>query len=424
MINRLVDAKPEEMRVFIEEAAGVSRYQARRRETLLHLDHTTQNLSRLEDIASELRSQLKTLKRQAETAIQYKTLESQIRTIKVEVLSFQCEQSSRLQQEYTLHMNDLGEQFKLVRSELTTLEHDLTSTSELFQRLIQQSTPLQSEWQQAEKKLAELKMTLEQKQTLFQQNTTALAQLEQQKAQTKERMQLIELQLESLHEQNELHTEQLQQQESQNQQQSQGLTDLKAQQQQLLQQFEQVKSLVEKQQQQKTQMLAQSEQLAKNILRFEQQKQVLEQQAAQIQNQSQLDAIDEQTDAINRQIKLQQDALDYFREQIDIANGVYDATLSVEGALRAMAAALGLETGTTKPIGANDKPGGGSGGGAVFGPGPAAPQAPARYSRMIYGGTAGVGHEELESSRPFQRRIVFRIEEGPKVKIPKSVRIF
>ena len=293
MINRLVDAKPEEMRVFIEEAAGVSRYQARRRETLLHLDHTTQNLSRLEDIASELRSQLKTLKRQAETAIQYKTLESQIRTIKVEVLSFQCEQSSRLQQEYTLHMNDLGEQFKLVRSELTTLEHDLTSTSELFQRLIQQSTPLQSEWQQAEKKLAELKMTLEQKQTLFQQNTTTLAQLEQQKAQTKERMQLIELQLESLHEQNELHTEQLQQQESQNQQQSQGLTDLKAQQQQLLQQFEQVKSLVEKQQQQKTQMLAQSEQLAKNILRFEQQKQILEQQAAQIQNQSQLDAIDQ-----------------------------------------------------------------------------------------------------------------------------------
>jgi len=51
MINRLVDAKPEEMRVFIEEAAGVSRYQARRRETLVHLEHTTQNLERLEDIA-------------------------------------------------------------------------------------------------------------------------------------------------------------------------------------------------------------------------------------------------------------------------------------------------------------------------------------------------------------------------------------
>lgn len=293
MINRLVDAKPEEMRVYIEEAAGVSRYQARRRETLLHLDHTTQNLSRLEDIASELKSQLKTLKRQSESAIQYKELETQIRTIKVEVLSFQCEQSSRLQQEYMLQMNELGDTFKLVRSELSTLEHDLTATSELFQRLIQQSTPLQNEWQQAEKKLSELKMTLEQKQSLFQQNTATLSQLEQQKLQTKERLQLIELQIETLQSQQEQQTEQLQQQESQGQDQSQSFADLKAQQQQAQQQFELVKTQVEKQQQQKMQMLAQSEQLAKNIARIEQQKQTLQQQAAQIQNQDQQDNIEQ-----------------------------------------------------------------------------------------------------------------------------------
>lgn len=91
------------------------------------------------------------MKRQSESAIQYKELEGQIRTIKIEILSFQCEQSQRLQEEYTLEMNTLGENFKLVRSELTSVEHDLGSTSELFQRLIQQSTPLQSEWQQAEK---------------------------------------------------------------------------------------------------------------------------------------------------------------------------------------------------------------------------------------------------------------------------------
>ena len=293
MINRLVDAKPEEMRVYIEEAAGVSRYQARRRETILHLDHTTQNLSRLEDIASELKSQLKTLKRQSETAVQYKELETQIRTIKVEVLSFQCEQSSRLQQEYTLQMNELGDTFKLVRSELSTLEHDLTATSELFQRLIQQSTPLQNEWQQAEKKLSELKMTLEQKQSLFQQNTSTLTQLEQQKIQTKERLQLIELQIETLQSQYEQQTEQLQQQESQNQDQTQSFADLKAQQQQVQQQFELVKAQVEKQQQQKMQMLAQSEQLAKNIARIEQQKQTLQQQTVQIQNQDQQDDIEQ-----------------------------------------------------------------------------------------------------------------------------------
>ncbi|QLB58693.1 chromosome segregation protein SMC [Acinetobacter indicus] len=293
MINRLVDAKPEEMRVFIEEAAGVSRYQARRRETMLHLDHTSQNLSRLEDIASELKGQLKTLKRQSETALQYKTLESQIRSIKIEILSFQCEQSSRLQQEYTVQMTELGEQFKLTRSELSTLEHDLGNTSELFQRLIQQSTPLQNEWQQAEKKLAELKMTLEQKQSLVQQNSSTLAQLQEQKAQTKERLQLIDLQLETVLSQQEQYTEQLQQAEQSTQEQAQAVQQLKAQQQQVQQQFEQIKAQVEKQQQQNLQMLAQSEQLLKNISRIEQQKDTLQQQSSSLQSQAQQDEVEQ-----------------------------------------------------------------------------------------------------------------------------------
>lgn len=291
MINRLVDAKPEEMRIFLEEAAGVSRYQARRRETLQHLEHTTQNLDRLEDIASELKSQLKTLKRQSETAVQYKTLETEIRTLKIEILSFQCDRSSRLQEQYTVEMNELGEHFKLVRSDMSTLEHDLTSTNELFQRLIQQSTPLQNEWQQAEKKLSELKMTLEQKQSLFQQNSEALGNFEQQKAQTKEKIQLMELQLETLHGQLEQQTEHLQRAESETQQRSQAFTDLKAQQLQAQQQYEQVKVQVEKQQQQKAQMQAQIEQLAKNVARIEQQKDTLKTQAVQVQSQFQTEDV-------------------------------------------------------------------------------------------------------------------------------------
>ncbi len=294
MINRLVDAKPEEMRVYIEEAAGVSRYQARRRETMLHLDHTTQNLSRLEDIASELKAQLKTLKRQAESAIQYKELEAHIRTIKIETLSFQCEQSQRLQEEYTLQLNTQGETFKLVRSELTTLEHDLSNTSELFQRLIQQSTPLQNEWQQAEKKLAELEMTVQQKQSLLAQNSTHLLQLEQQRAQAKERLQLIELQLETLYEQLEDQTAQLQQKDAQSQTQQQSVIDLKAQHANLSAQFTQMKTQVEQQQQRQLQMSAQSEQLVKNIARIEQQKAVLQQQSQQIQHQAQQGELEQQ----------------------------------------------------------------------------------------------------------------------------------
>jgi len=306
MINRLVDAKPEEMRVFIEEAAGVSRYQARRRETLQHLEHTEQNLARLDDIAAELKSQLRSLKRQSEAAIQYKTLEGQIRTLKIEILSFQANQSQKLQQEYTVEMTALGENFKLVRSESQTIEHDLEATSALFQRLIQQSSPLQHEWQQAEKKLSELKMTLEQKQSLFQQNSTSLLQLEQQKLQTKERLQLSELQVETLTTQFNEQNESLLALEQQTQRAEQNFTDVQAQHKQAQQQFDQLKTQVDQQQQKKLQMAAQIEQLGKNVLRIEQQKQTLQTQTTQIRAQVQ---DDEQAQLEQLQQQLQQEII-------------------------------------------------------------------------------------------------------------------
>ena len=316
MINRLVDAKPEEMRVYIEEAAGVSRYQARRRETTQHLEHTTQNLCRLNDIASELKSQLKTLKRQSETAIQYKTLENEIRSLKIEILSFQCQHSQRLQQEYSTQMTDLGERFKLVRSDLTTVEHDLGTTSELFQRLIQQSTPLQTEWQQAEKKLAEFRVNLEQKQSLLQQNSQNLTQLEQQKVQTKERMQLIELQLESLYGQQEDQQALLQDSEVESQTSSSQMLELKQRQVAAQQQFEQIRQQVEQQQQRKAQMQTHSEQLTKNISRIEQQQDTLHTQLKQIQqqvNDDELQQLNQQKAELQQQIELKEQQLEAAR---------------------------------------------------------------------------------------------------------------
>src|SRR5699024_525652 len=61
MINRLIEAKPEELRVYLEEAAGVSRYKERRRETENRLHHTRENLQRLDDILAELVTQLERL---------------------------------------------------------------------------------------------------------------------------------------------------------------------------------------------------------------------------------------------------------------------------------------------------------------------------------------------------------------------------
>ena len=75
MISRIIEAKPEELRVFLEEAAGVSRYRDRRRETELRLADTRDNLLRVGDICSELEKQLVHLAEQAEVARRYRALE-------------------------------------------------------------------------------------------------------------------------------------------------------------------------------------------------------------------------------------------------------------------------------------------------------------------------------------------------------------
>jgi len=76
MISRIIEAKPEELRVFLEEAAGVSKYRDRRRETELRIGDTRENLLRVDDIRLELDKQLAHLTEQAEVAKQYRELEA------------------------------------------------------------------------------------------------------------------------------------------------------------------------------------------------------------------------------------------------------------------------------------------------------------------------------------------------------------
>ncbi|MFP5406413.1 MAG: chromosome segregation SMC family protein, partial [Gammaproteobacteria bacterium] len=77
MISRIIEARPEEMRVFLEEAAGVSRYKERRRETGNRLADTRDNLVRVEDILRELEAQIARLERQAEVARRFRQLEGE-----------------------------------------------------------------------------------------------------------------------------------------------------------------------------------------------------------------------------------------------------------------------------------------------------------------------------------------------------------
>jgi chromosome segregation protein len=85
MISRLIESKPQELRVFIEEAAGISKYKERRRETENRIRHTKDNLERLEDVRGELGQQLEKLQRQASAARRYKELKAKERQYKGEL---------------------------------------------------------------------------------------------------------------------------------------------------------------------------------------------------------------------------------------------------------------------------------------------------------------------------------------------------
>ncbi len=77
-ISRIIESKPEELRLFLEEAAGVSKYKERRRETEHRLGDTRENLTRVEDILRELGSNLDKLEKQAEVAQKYRTLQADV----------------------------------------------------------------------------------------------------------------------------------------------------------------------------------------------------------------------------------------------------------------------------------------------------------------------------------------------------------
>lgn len=143
MVGRIVESKPEDLRVLIEEAAGISKYKERRRETENRIRHTRDNLSRVEDIISELETQLRRLKRQANEAERYKTLkaeqrelDSQLKTLRWAGLHEQVMakdvELERLQTEFESQIaeqRDVESQIEAMRQQ----QHDLTETLNKFQ---------------------------------------------------------------------------------------------------------------------------------------------------------------------------------------------------------------------------------------------------------------------------------------------------
>jgi len=103
MVSRIVEARPDDLRAFVEEAAGTSRYKDRRRETEIRIKHTRANLDRVADIRNELEKQLRRLQRQSSAARRYKVLkdeerqvDGQLQMLKLKAFENQLQEQDRI----------------------------------------------------------------------------------------------------------------------------------------------------------------------------------------------------------------------------------------------------------------------------------------------------------------------------------------
>ena len=178
MISRLIESKPQELRMFIEEAAGVSKYKERRRETETRIRHTKENLERLADVRGELGQQLEKLQRQAVAAKRFKELKHQERNLKGELAAIRwlkhnakitrferdIEQKNNdieafvtrqrgeekdltafkeSQQELKLELGDIQQQNYKVATDISRIEQNQIHTKQRRQKIEQESAGLQ-----------------------------------------------------------------------------------------------------------------------------------------------------------------------------------------------------------------------------------------------------------------------------------------
>jgi chromosome segregation protein len=180
-ISKLIESKPQELRVFIEEAAGISKYKERRRDTENRIRHTRENLERLNDIRVELGLQIDKLHQQAEAAKRFKTLKTKERKYRAEftVLKWQkFDQQANEQKEqvskYQTEIEALVVEQKKIDIQLFDAKQRMTIGGESSGDLHQTKLLLSNNIARAEQKIKHLK---QQKQKAQHDNSVTQQQL-------------------------------------------------------------------------------------------------------------------------------------------------------------------------------------------------------------------------------------------------------
>ncbi|MCP3687613.1 MAG: AAA family ATPase, partial [Gammaproteobacteria bacterium] len=179
MVSRVIDAKPEELRVYLEEAAGISKYKERRRETETRIRHTRENLDRLNDLIEEIDKQLSRLDRQAKTAEKYKLLKHEQRKLEAESLLLEkmsfdtdIEAQARILASVENSMQEGVAEFRKVEKHIEECRQQLTTATD-------QHNEIQGKYFQLGSDIAGKEQAIEHQKNLRQHNHQELGNIQQ-----------------------------------------------------------------------------------------------------------------------------------------------------------------------------------------------------------------------------------------------------
>jgi len=161
MISRLIEAKPEELRVYIEEAAGISKYKERRRETENRIRRTQENLERLTDLREELGRQLQHLERQAAAAEKYKAYKQEEREKKAELTVLRWKALDDDLQTWRGKIRDTELELEKFLTERVNLETSLESLREDHHERTEHFNRAQARYYEAGADIARIEQSLE-----------------------------------------------------------------------------------------------------------------------------------------------------------------------------------------------------------------------------------------------------------------------
>ncbi|MGR9100530.1 MAG: chromosome segregation protein SMC [Gammaproteobacteria bacterium] len=201
-ISRMVEAKPEELREHIEEAAGISRYKEKRNETEIRMRHTQENLDRLNDVRDEVEKQLKHLKHQARKAEKYTEYKKEERRFRIELLAMRWdgyelslkgldEQLVTVAERHNksfLLQREIGAEIEAKRAQLKNEQHQLELVHAEYYTVAAEVNRLDQEIAHTEKDNFEMTQEIER---LHRQADQSLLEIEQDKQQLEEISQLL-----------------------------------------------------------------------------------------------------------------------------------------------------------------------------------------------------------------------------------------